>query len=499
MKVSITGSVNKYYVQMLCMIFFPGEHFGESEEQNENAPSLYVKTVQTETGILAYAEISRDGNTSKAEYLTEFTDIRTEERTLKLAVGGAVLNAAATLTGYRPAWGMLIGVRPSKVASEMLNAGMSKTRVKKILNTDYMVIPKKAALATDIAVTEKRIVGEGSKKDCSVYISIPFCPTRCSYCSFVSYTSPKLLAMIPDYLEVLKADVRHTLDVIRSLGLRLASVYIGGGTPTVLNEEQLEDLLEALGDVPFGVDEFTLEAGRPDTITEGKLASAKRHGVTRVSVNTQTLNEEVLRNIGRSPSTDDYFKAYDIAEKMSFRDINVDLIAGLPGDTFESFKDSLDRITALDPTNITVHTFSVKKSAEMKTEGLDVYDRDGDIAARSVSYSGKKLLGCEYIPYYMYRQKNTVGNLENVGYSKKDHEGLYNIFMMDEIHSVFACGASSVTKLVGENTSGEVIINRLFEPKYPYEYLRSDEDARNAKREALYRTAREFYDTFGIK
>jgi len=184
---------------------------------------------------------------------------------------------------------------------------------------------------------------------------------------------------------------------------------------------------------------------------------------------------------------------------MSFRDINVDLIAGLPGDNFESFKDSLDRITALDPTNITVHTFSVKKSAEMKTEGLDVYDRDGDIAARSVSYSGKKLLGCEYIPYYMYRQKNTVGNLENVGYSKKGHEGLYNIFMMDEIHSVFACGASSVTKLVGENTSGEVIINRLFEPKYPYEYLRSDEDARNAKREALYRTAREFYDTFGIK
>ena len=497
MKLIINGNIKPYYIQMLAMLFFPGEKFPENTDEDDGKCAV-VSVSSDGEGTFSEVEITVDGKCAKGSARLPH-GLFNEDKEAQFAGGGAFLEACTVLTGHTPPWGMLTGVRPAKLALELFEKGYSIEEAIAFFENIYKTSSDKAALAVSTADTSRRIVTPDRARECSLYIAIPFCPTRCSYCSFVSYTSPKLLAMIPDYLEVLKADVRHTLDVIRSLGLRLASVYIGGGTPTVLNEEQLEDLLEALGDVPFGVDEFTLEAGRPDTITEGKLASAKRHGVTRVSVNTQTLNEEVLRNIGRSHSTDDFFKAYDIAEKMSFRDINVDLIAGLPGDTFESFKDSLDRITALDPTNITVHTFSVKKSAEMKTEGLDVYDRDGDIAARSVSYSGKKLLGCEYIPYYMYRQKNTVGNLENVGYSKKGHEGLYNIFMMDEIHSVFACGASSVTKLVGENTSGEVIINRLFEPKYPYEYLRSDEDARNAKREALYRTAREFYDTFGIK
>ncbi len=499
MNIRIDSPVNKYYVQTLGMIFFPGEHFGENEESNENAPSLYVKTQKTDTGIDAHAVMSFEGKTAKADYTAPFSDMRTEERTLKLAVGGAVITAASELVGYRPAWGMLIGVRPSKVASEMLNAGLSKTRVKKILNTDYMVIPKKASLATDIAVTEKRIVGEGSVKDCSVYISIPFCPTRCTYCSFVSYTSKRLLSLIPAYLEKLKVDVKANFDLIKKLGLRVRTVYIGGGTPTILDRTQLEDLLSFVSkqtDVDK-LDEYTLEAGRPDTITPEKFAIAKAYGVTRVSVNPQSLCDEVLYGIGRSHSVDDFFRAYDDARKSGIRTVNVDLIAGLPGDSFKQFSATIDRIISLEPENITVHTFCVKKSAEILRQNSHVYSVRGGDAGKCVDYSQIKIQQAGLIPYYMYRQKNTVGNYENVGFSLPGHEGLYNIYMMEEIHSIFAAGAGAVTKLV-DNTdaygasgkSGN--IERLFRHKYPYEYLEEDKNSMFEK------ATIEFYDKHGM-
>ena len=481
MNIKIDSPINKYYVQTLGMIFFPGERFGENEENNENAPSLYVRSTKTQTGIEAYAQISYEGNTCNADYTVDFSDIRTEERTLKLAVGGAVLSAASSLMGYRPAWGMLIGVRPSKVASEFLNLGISKTRVKKILNSDYMVIPKKASLATDIAVTEKRIVGEGNVKDCSVYISIPFCPTRCTYCSFVSYTSKRLLSLIPDYLVKLKADIKSNFDLIKKLGLRVKTVYIGGGTPTILEEAQLEDLLGFIAsqtDVD-ALEEYTLEAGRPDTITAEKFAIAKAYGVTRVSVNPQSLCDEVISGIGRSHSSEDFFRAYEIAKQSGIKTVNVDLIAGLPGDRFKQFSTTVDKIISLQPENITVHTFCVKKSAEILRQNSNIYSVRGGDVGKCVDYSQIKIQQAGLIPYYMYRQKNTVGNYENVGFSLVGHEGLYNIYMMEEIHSIFAAGAGAVTKLV-DNTGkygSEGNIERLFRHKYPYEYLAEDKNS----------------------
>ena len=491
MNIKLDSPINRYYVQTLGMIFFPGERFGEEEENNENAPSLYVHSRKTEKGIEAYAEMSFQGKTCSAEYLSEWNPMRTEERVLKLAVGGAVISAAGELTRYRPAWGMLIGVRPSKVASEMLNAGLSKTKVKKLLNTDYMVIPKKAALATDIAVTEKRIVGESSPKDCSVYISIPFCPTRCTYCSFVSYTSKRLLSLIPDYLVKLKTDIKSNFDLINRLGLRVRTVYIGGGTPTILDEKQLEDLLSfisTLTDVD-ALDEYTLEAGRPDTITAEKFAIAKAYGVTRVSVNPQSLCDNVLSGIGRSHTVKDFFSAYEMAKSSGIKTVNVDLIAGLPGDDFKSFSSTVDQIIGLEPQNITVHTFCVKKSAEILRQNAQVYSVRGGDAGKCVDYSQIKIQQAGLIPYYMYRQKNTVGNYENVGFSLPGHEGLYNIYMMEEIHSIFAAGAGAVTKLV-DNTgdygsSGN--IERLFRHKYPYEYLGED------KNKLFEETAEAFY------
>lgn len=498
MKITLDSPVNKYYVQTLAMIFFPGEHFGKKAEdaETENEPCLYVRSEERDGGVYSFARIERGEDSREADYFAEQTEGRTAERTLKLSVGGAVLAALGDLMGYRPAWGMMIGVRPSKVASEMLNAGISKTRVKKILNSDYLVIPKKAALATDIAVTEKRIVGAGSIKDCSVYISIPFCPSRCTYCSFVSYTSKRLLDLIPKYLERLKEDIRANFETIDRLGLRVRTVYIGGGTPTILSAEQIRDLLSyisSLTDVS-ALDEYTMEAGRPDTITEEKLSIAREYGVTRVSVNPQSLSDDVLYGIGRNHTAEEFFRAFSDARYAKIKTVNVDLIAGLPGDNFKRFSSTMDKVLELAPENITVHTFCVKKSADILRQNTDVYSLRGGDAGKCVDYSQIKAHQAGYMPYYMYRQKNTVGNYENVGFSLHGHEGLYNIYMMEEIHSIFSAGAGAVTKLV-DNTGSHLekrTIERLFHQKYPYEYL--DED--RSKEFSV--TAEEFYKEHGM-
>ena len=275
--------------------------------------------------------------------------------------------------------------------------------------------------------------------------------------------------------------------------MRVASAYIGGGTPTILSADQLRRLLSKIREHADGFREFTLEAGRPDTITKEKLAAAAEFGVTRVSVNTQTLNGDVLAKIGRAHTPGMFREAYAVARESGIRDINVDLIAGLPYDTAASFRETVDGVVALDPENVTVHTFSVKKSSDFKAEGR--FDPASAVAAESTDYAGAALPAAGYLPYYLYRQKNTVGNLENVGYAKPGHEGLYNIYMMEEVHSIFASGASAVTKFVSvPKEDGSVRIERIFQPKYPYEYLRDyREDGGAGKARALREAAAAFF------
>ena len=273
MKLYINGNVNHYYVQMLCMIFFPGTKFSENEAEGENTPVLYLNFNEKEDGVEAVVKVKLAEKSAECVRHYDKRDDISADRLKKLAVGDAVINACGELLGYRPSWGMLVGVRPSKVATELLMSGMSKTKVKKILVSDYFVIPKKAALATEVALNEAKIVGTPDKKDCSVYISIPFCPTRCAYCSFVSYTSKKLLSTIPQYIERLTGEIEGIFSFIRKRGLNLKTVYIGGGTPTILDESQLCILLDAVAkntDVQ-SLEEYTLECGRPDTINEEKL------------------------------------------------------------------------------------------------------------------------------------------------------------------------------------------------------------------------------------
>ena len=496
MKLILDGEINVYYIQTLCMIFFPGAKFGAAEQSDPDAPELRLKLTKLENGVEAVATVTVDGKSETAEKFWEYSEHHTNDKTAKLACGAAVITACGTLLGYRPSWGMLTGVRPSKVATELLQRGCSKTKVKKILSTEYMAIPKKASLATDVAILEQKIIGTPQKRDCSVYISIPFCPTRCSYCSFVSYTSKKLLELIPDYLVRLVEDIKKIFAKIKAMELNLKTVYIGGGTPTILTADQLRFLLSAIAEATdvTALEEYTLESGRADTITAEKFAVAKEYGVTRVCVNAQSLSDEVLKNIGRSHDANDFLRAFEVARESGIAQINTDLIVGLPGDNFKTFSAGFDKILSLRPENITVHTFCVKKAADILRQDSKIYSLRGGDAGKCVDYTQLKAIQEGYKPYYMYRQKNTVGNYENVGFALEDAECKYNIYMMEEVHSIFAAGAGAVSKMVdyAPINGDKPVIERLFYPKYPYEYL--EDHSTEEKLEA----AERFYRAHGL-
>ena len=471
----VEGGINKYYVQTLCMVFFPGSTFGENEQPGPDVPEVFVSVYgdddNSETAFVsmklndkvceATASFSKDENISIAEPAA-------------IAVGRAVFAAGKDLLGHIPPWGILTGVRPAKIASALLADGNGILKTKKILRDEYFLNHQKASLAVSVATNEAKLLKKIPKKTCSLYVSIPFCPSRCSYCSFVSYTTPRLLSMIDDYLVSLLDELDSIFETARELSLKINTVYIGGGTPTTLTPEQLRVLLTKIKD-NVDVDsllEFTLEAGRPDTITKEKLDVARELGVTRISVNPQTLNDDILKEVGRRHTVDDFYRAYQLAIESGIKDINVDLIAGLPGDDFKNFSETLDKIVELHPTNITVHTFCVKKAADVLKNNSGVYSLSGGDAAKSVAYSQLNTKFAGYRPYYMYRQKNTVGNLENVGFSLEGHEGIYNVLMMEEVQTIFAAGAGAVSKLVDlSNGEKNARIKRIFNPKYPYEYL----------------------------
>ncbi len=468
MKLILDGKINKTYVQSLCMMFFHGEKFPENEENPRGV--LAIKSTEKEDGIEVSCELIYDEKKSNGEAFVKF-DGSTYERTSKSAVGKAVYLAGKSLTQKDIPWGILTGIRPSKVGAELLSK-YTYQEAFNILTERYLLSKDKAELTLQVAKNETSILDLYDQNTCSLYISIPFCPTRCTYCSFISYATKKLFSLIPDYLEKLKQDIKNKCDLINKLKLKLVTVYIGGGTPTTLNEKQLEDLLNTINKCINidSLDEFTVECGRPDTVTNEKLVLLKKYGVTRISINPQTLNDEVLKCIGRNHTVDDFFNAFNMATDSNVGLINTDLIAGLEGDNFESFKNTVDKIISLNPDNITVHSFSVKKSARILENDKDIYNKNADYAVNSVNYAYNTLIKNGYFPYYMYRQKNTVSDLENVGYAKANTFGIYNVLMMSDSHTVFSAGAGATTKLV-KKASDKQDIYRIFSPKYPYEYL----------------------------
>lgn len=372
-------------------------------------------------------------------------------------------------TGLTQPWGILTGVRPVKLLRRLAEESSEEQAVKKF-EKDFFVSNEKIALSRETEHNERKILELSKPESFSLYVGIPFCPSRCSYCSFVMASIERAEKLIEPYTKLLCEEIKRTAEIASKLGLRLETVYFGGGTPTTLSAEQLDTVL---GTVNKSFDmstcrEFTVEAGRPDTIDIAKLFALKENKVDRISINPQTVNDEVLKTIGRKHTAQQFFEAFELARKCGFDNINTDLIAGLPTDTPESFKNSLDSIVRLNAECITVHTLCMKRASRLTTEGVTLDLQQARDAREMLAYTQNILGQNEYIPYYMYRQSRMVGNLENVGWSKRGFESLYNVYVMDETHTILACGSGGVTKLKRNNPD---YLERIFNFKYPYEYI----------------------------
>ena len=386
--------------------------------------------------------------------------------TVQHALKLAFYKAGTALLGYEPPWGALTGVRPVKLPTRALLAQAAAKQAQKELEKEYHVSPTRAKLAVDCAKASVEARQSLQPGEVSLYIGIPFCPTRCAYCSFVSADVGRTLHLVEPYLEGLFREVEETGRVLRELGLNVRSFYMGGGTPTALSAEQMDRLLTSCeAHLPLaGCTEYTVEAGRPDTITREKLETLKAHRIGRISINPQTLEPCVLEAIGRLHTAGQFRQACALAREVGFDCVNMDLIAGLPRDTFDGFRRSLEEVLALGPENITVHTLALKKGSTLMETGGAL--PGGEEVLQMLDFSRETLTTEGFIPYYLYRQKYMSGSLENVGWARPGTGSLYNIVMMEELHTVISLGAGGVTKLIRGGG-----IARLTNPKFPQEYL----------------------------
>ena len=371
------------------------------------------------------------------------------------------------ITGMVPKWGTLTGIRPVKLALSLMDGGFSAEEVRRKFKEERLVTDEKLDLLLSTAEHEREIRALSKPESVSMYISIPFCPSRCSYCSFTSHAIEKAAKLIPQYVDLLCEELRDTAELMNELGLHLETVYMGGGTPTVLTSEQMDRVLStARSSFDFaGVRELTVEAGRPDTITPEKLEIMKKNGVDRISINPQSMDDGVLEQIGRKHTAKDVIEAFYMARSFGFDNINMDLISGLPGDDFDKFRRTIDSVLELDPENITLHTLTVKRSANLAAEAKEMLGKSVD---EMNEHAFRCFDGAGYYPYYLYRQKGTVEALENTGFCKPGKEGIYNVFIMDETHTILATGAGGVTKMRDPHGTK---IERIFNFKFPYEYV----------------------------
>ncbi|MGN0526739.1 MAG: coproporphyrinogen dehydrogenase HemZ [Acutalibacteraceae bacterium] len=456
----------RYESEKLLRLFFPLEKINEFTQFDGCEGDYLLTEIKGNEELTLSATLSLKGqvktNTKKVQKSL------CEDLELELLL--LAYDLLTDMCNFTPKWGILTGVRPSKLLMSKLNTA-GEEEAKKWFQNSYRVSKEKTDLALEVAKREQVIIEKTPPDSFSLYISIPFCPSRCSYCSFVSHSisSEKAKALIPDYVERLCEELRFTAEKAKENNLELTSVYWGGGTPTALEADDLEKILTVIEE-NFDLSkclEYTVEAGRPDTVTKEKLEVLKKHNVGRISINPQTFNDGVLTAIGRRHNSALTVEKYKEAREIGFDCINMDLIAGLPTDTLESFKHSVDKAVELDADNITVHTLALKSSSAIVTENESGRLTDKDIADM-IDYSYSALTKAGYYPYYMYRQSKSLGNLENVGYCKPGKEGIYNVLMMEECQSIFAVGAGAVTKL---RTPDGGKIERIFNFKYPFEYI----------------------------
>ncbi len=453
---------NRFWFELenLTRLFFPNEKINVFKDFSEIIPPY----VFSELGEKITVRVKI------GDFCIEKTaEIQNDETRDELSTVSLLYKILRDFSGINQPWGLLTGVRPVKLLRKISEEiGLDNTA--KRFTDEFFVSSEKTELAKMTEKNERKILELSRPESFSLYVGIPFCPSRCSYCSFVMSSVERAKKLIEPYTDLLCEELKATAKAANDLGLRLESVYFGGGTPTTLSAEQLNKVLSVVNS-DFDMSacrEFTVEAGRPDTITKEKLISLKENNVDRISINPQTVNDSVLKNIGRKHTSAQFFDAFNLARQCGFNNINTDLIAGLPGDSLESFKNSLDSMLSLGAECVTVHTLCMKRASNLTQDGKILNREEAKTAADMLKYAKDRLTAKEYFPYYLYRQSRMVGNLENVGWSKRGYESLYNVFVMDETHTILACGSGGVTKL---KDSAADYLKRVFNFKFPYEYI----------------------------
>ena len=469
MNLTISGHDDRYAVEQLLMSLLGQQEITVSSRLSRG-----------KVWLTAITEIEKDGKTSRCA-----RRLKANQETVRLRrqiLQQSVYLAALPHLERTPAWGAMAGVRPTKLSTKHLLEGGTAESADKLLKNVYFVTPQRRKLAVNCSLSTVEAVKKTDPNDISLYVGIPFCPTRCSYCSFVSRTVGKRTELIEPYLNALYKELAHAGKLLANSGKTIRTIYIGGGTPTTLTGEQMARLLDTISD-SFDLSrciEFTVEGGRPDTLTAEKLRLIRQHGADRMSINPQTMEDAVLKACGRPHTAEDILNRYQEAVDAGFSAINMDLIAGLPKDSFDGFCRSLDTVAALQPANITVHTLALKKGADLFENPLNLPDFAE--VSRMVDYANALLPTLGYKPYYLYRQKYMSGSFENVGWSRDGLDCLYNIYMMEETHTILSLGGGGMNKITFPDGS----IQRFHNPKFPEQYIEQI-DSVLAQKEELFR------------
>ena len=474
----IQGHNMAHEVQTIIQVFYPNEHYYQTEEISDD--TITIESILKET--VCSAVLYEKGVFQKQHdfsYNAQNLSARAKKRVIKTAIYRLLKEA----TGFSPKWGLLTGIRPTKTINELLDKGYTKEQCLQYLIQNYDVCETKANLTFEVAKEERKILLQNQPDEISIYIGIPFCPTKCLYCSFTSYPMAQYKNKIEDYLNALIKEMKYVAQYVKKQ--KVKTIYIGGGTPTSLNEEQLKKLLYYVKEYFYQeyTKEFTVEAGRPDTITKEKLKVLKQFDVDRISINPQTMNQKTLELIGRKHTVEEIKKIFWTAREIGHENINMDLILGLPQETIQDVETTMEEIQKLSPDAVTVHTLAVKRASRLK-ESFDLYSlTEIEEMEKMIALSQNYAFSMGMKPYYMYRQKNMIGNFENVGYCKPNKEGIYNIQIMEEKQTILALGAGASTKLYYASNNQ---VERIFNVKSVEDYIaRIDEMIERKKQKRL--------------
>lgn len=464
-KIKINDEAYSYAVYHIAVLFFK-----KVEMVNSNAWDYKVEIGSNNIQIF-----SRDGSTENYE----FDDRLKFNDNVKMAA----FKYFSHLTGKKLPWGTLIGIRPSKIASRLIDENKSYEEIIDYYRIHNHTDEKKSRLCIEVSKNERKFL-EDDKKAVSVYLGMPFCPTRCLYCSFISDTIDHCKKYVDDYLNAMIYDIKATSEYISNKGLNISCVYFGGGTPTSINNNQFELIMKNVYEAFIkgnSVKEFTVECGRPDSITEEKLNTMKKYGVHRISINPQTMNDDTMKVIGRHHTVQDVIDKFYMARKAGFSNINMDIIIGLPGENPDKVRNTCSEILKLKPESLTIHGLSLKRGSKLFEDILEEKEiklpNDSEINDMfEIAHDAARKLNMK--PYYMYRQKNMVGNMENIGYSIKGKECRYNILMIEDSEPIIAVGCHGVSKIIFKDTNR---IERYANLKDVREYIKRIKEKVNGK------------------